>query len=196
MNRIFNLLVLLGLLVVFGSAKGQETWSLQKCIQYALDNNIKIKQQGLNSQYYSNQLMQSKLNRLPNLNGSLSNSTSYGRSLTVDNTYENGNSNQTSGSLSSGVTLWNGFILKNAIKQADMDLRASLEDLQKAKNDIMLNIAASYLDILLNRNWLLLLKVSWRLPNSRLSGQPSWSTPEAWPRGAFSKSKHSMPARN
>ncbi len=148
MNRIFNLLVLLGLLVVFGSAKGQETWSLQKCIQYALDNNIKIKQQGLNSQYYSNQLMQSKLNRLPNLNGSLSNSTSYGRSLTVDNTYENGNSNQTSGSLSSGVTLWNGFILKNAIKQADMDLRASLEDLQKAKNDIMLNIAASYLDIL------------------------------------------------
>jgi outer membrane protein len=73
---------------------------------------------------------------------------SFGRTLGADNTYLDINSNSTSASLNANVTLWNGFTLKNAVKQADMDLRATLEDLQKAKDDIMLNIAASYLEIL------------------------------------------------
>ncbi len=46
------------------------------------------------------------------------------------------------------MTLWSGFTLKNAVKVADMDLKSTLEDLQKAKDDLMLNIAASYLEIL------------------------------------------------
>lgn len=135
-------------LVVFTGARAQEKWSLQKCIEYALQNNIQIKQQSLNSDYYNNQLNQAKYNRLPNLNAGFQNNMSYGRTIGPDNTYLNINSNATSGSLSSNVTLWNGFTLTNSIKMADMNLRASLEDLKKAKDDIMLNIAASYLEIL------------------------------------------------
>jgi len=148
MKRIYSLIAAAILLVVTASAQAQESWSLQKCIDYALKNNIQIKQQDLNSKYYNNLLGQAKNNRLPNLNASIQNSQSFGRSLALDNTYRDVNSNTSSGSLSSNVTLWNGFKLINSVKAADMDLRASLEDMQKAKDDIMLNIAAAYLEIL------------------------------------------------
>jgi outer membrane protein len=148
MKRIHSLIAIAMLLVVFTSAQAQETWSLQKCIDYALQNNIQIKQQKLNSDYYNNQLGQAKNNRLPNLNAQFQNNMSFGRSLGSDNTYLDVNSNSSSGNLSSNVTIWNGFTLTNSIKAADMDLRASLEDIQKAKDDMMLNIAASYLEIL------------------------------------------------
>ncbi|MDP2888420.1 MAG: TolC family protein, partial [Bacteroidota bacterium] len=148
MKRMYSLIAIALMLVVFTGAQAQQTWSLQKCIDYALENNIQIKQQALNSDYYNNQHKQAKFNRLPNLNASFQNNMNYGRTLGSDNTYLDINSNSTSGSLSSNVTLWNGFTLKNAIKMAEMDLRASLEEMQKAKDDIMLNIAASYLEIL------------------------------------------------
>jgi len=148
MKRIYSLIAATLILVVFTSAQAQETWSLQKCIDYALKNNIQIKQQELNSKYYNNQLGQAKNNRLPNLNASMQNSQSFGRSLALDNTYKDVNSNTSSGSLSSNVTLWSGSKLINSVKAADMDLRASLEDMQKVKDDMMLNIAASYLEIL------------------------------------------------
>jgi len=148
MKRMYGLIVAAFLLVVFTSAKGQEIWSLQKCIDYALQNNIQIKQQSLNSDYYTNQRDQEKYKRLPSLNLSGQNHMNYGKTLSSDNTYLNINSNSTSATLSSSVKIWNGLTLSNSIKAADMDLRASLEDMQKAKDDIMLNIAGSYLEIL------------------------------------------------
>lgn len=148
MRHYLSIPVLFLLMVLAYGAKSQESWSLQKCINYALENNIKIKQGALNSGYYDNELDQAKSNRLPNLNARFSNDMSFGRSLSYDNTYQNINSNNTGGSLSTSVTLWNGSILANQVKKAEFDLKASLEDLQKAKDDIMLNIAASYLEIL------------------------------------------------
>jgi len=148
MKRIYSLIAATLILVVFTSAQAQETWSLQKCIDYALKNNIQIKQQELNSKYYNNQLGQAKLNRLPNLNAGLQNNQYFGRSDGGNGLIIDQNSNRTSASLSSNITLWNGFTLKNAIKGADMDLQASLQDMQKAKDDMMLNIAAAYLEIL------------------------------------------------
>jgi outer membrane protein len=77
------------------SVKAQEVWSLEKCINYALDNNIKIKQGVITTQYQQNQLKQSKNSRLPNLNGQMSQNLNFGRSLTYDNTYKDINSSQT-----------------------------------------------------------------------------------------------------
>jgi outer membrane protein len=148
MKRVYQLIVAASLLVFSTSTQAQEAWSLQKCIDYALQNNIQIKQQSLNSDYYNNQLSQAKNNRLPNLNAGVQNSQDFGRSLSYLNTYVNKNSNQTNGSLSTNVTIWSGSTLANAIKMADMDLKASLEETNKAKDDMILNIAAAYLEIL------------------------------------------------
>jgi outer membrane protein len=126
----------------------QETWSLQRCIDYALENNIQIKLQGLSVDYQKNQLNQAKSDRLPNLNGQIGNNYNYGRSLTYANTYENTNSVSLSGYLGTEITIWKGFQLKNVILQKDLDLQATVQELQKAKDDLILNIAAMYLEIL------------------------------------------------
>ena len=136
--------------IMFGNitANGQNVWSLQKCIDYALENNIQIKQQQLNTQYYENQVSQAKSNRLPNLNAQLGNDNSFGRSLTYDNTYKNVNSSSITGGASTNLTIFDGLILSNTIEKQQLDLQATLKDLQKAKDDIMLSIARSYLEIL------------------------------------------------
>lgn len=147
MKNLFALI--LGILLSVGTASfAQPTWSLQKCVDYALENNIQIKQQQLNNEYYQNQVSQAKSNRLPSLNGSISNNLNFGRSLGYDNTYKNVNSSQYNGYLSADLTLWNGFSLQNTIKQYQLDLQATIQDYEKAKDDLILNIAASYLEIL------------------------------------------------
>lgn len=138
------------LILTFGSTAtfAQNTWSLQKCIEYALENNIQIKQQEINTNYSQIQLSQAKSNRLPNLNAQFSNDYSFGRSLTYDNTYQNVNSSSITGGASTNVTIFNGFTLTNEIKRVELDFQATLQDLQKAKDNIMLSIAGAYMEIL------------------------------------------------
>ena len=146
-----HLFVLLLVAIFTGSgfaANAQNVWSLQKCIDYALENNIQIKQQQLNTQYYENQVSQAKSNRLPNLNAQIGNDNSFGRSLTYLNTYKNVNSSSVTGGVGTNFTIFNGFQLSNTIDKQELDLQATLKDLQKAKDDIMLSIARSYLEIL------------------------------------------------
>ncbi len=131
----------------FSNAQQQE-WDLRKCVSYALENNIRIRQQQTNSEYYNNELKQARNNRLPSVTGGLSNNFSFGKSLQGDNTYADVNSNTTSGSLSANIILWNNFSLRKSIDMADFNLKASLADLEKAKDDIILNVAAAYLQIL------------------------------------------------
>jgi len=148
MNRI---IILFTAVLFFGAStvsEAQEEWTLQKCIDYALENNIQIKQQELNTQYSRNQVNQARADRLPNLNASASNNFSYGRSLNNDNVYENVNSTQLTGYVNSNLTLFNGFTLQKTIEQSRLDLQAAIQDLEKTKDDIILNIAAVYLEIL------------------------------------------------
>ena len=146
--KLRSVTIIVSVLLAIGHVQAQ-SWNLQKCIDYALENNIQIKQQQLNTDYYRNELKQSRNNRLPSINGSLSNSFSFGRSQQADGTYDNFNSNTTSAGLNGSLPIWNGFILNHSIAQAEFSLKATLEDLQKAKDDMMLNIAAYYLEILL-----------------------------------------------
>lgn len=148
MKHFFILLFAMVFMGTTSKIVAQDTWSLQQCIDYAIENNIQIKQQALNTQYNDNQVRQAKANRLPNLNASFSNDYSFGRSLTYRNTYKNENSASVSGALSTNITLFNGIVLTNTIKQRELDLQATIQDLQKAKDDIMLAISAGYLEIL------------------------------------------------
>jgi outer membrane protein len=136
----------------------EKTWSLEDCINYAMENNITIKQTELNTHYNQNVLDQSKLSRFPSLNASSNYSYSFGRALD-QTTYEftdNQQINSISVNVSSGMTLFNGFQKMNTIEQNRINLMASYEDVQKIKNDISLNIAAAYLQILFNQELLLI----------------------------------------
>ncbi len=149
--------VLIFLLTSYVTIPAQENpWSLVDCINYAMENNIAIKQTELNTQYNQNVLDQSKISRYPSLNASSNYSYSFGRALD-QTTYEftDQEINSISANVSSGVTLFNGFQKKNSIEQNRINLMASYEDVQKIKNDISLNIAAAYLQILFSQELLL-----------------------------------------
>jgi outer membrane protein len=155
-RTIFTITYLL-FVALFASLHAQEVWSLQKCINYALDNNIKIKQGLISTQYQQNQLKQSQNSRLPNLNGQVSQNLNFGRSLTYDNTYKDINSSESDFGLSTAVPVFQGFQIANSIAKLKLDFQASVEDLAKAKSDISVNIASTYLSILFAKD---LVKVS------------------------------------
>ena len=147
MNKIF-----LFLLVIFSvNIFAQESWTLEQCINYAIENNIQVKQQALNTQVSENTLKQSRLDLIPNLNANLGRNYSFGRAVdpyTNEFNYEN-TYNDNYG-ISSSVALFKGFQKLNAIKQKKLDLQASIQDLEKVKNDISINVSTSYLNILFN----------------------------------------------
>jgi len=142
---------------LFATLQAQEVWSLQKCIDYALDNNIKIKQGFISTEYQQNQLKQTKFSRLPNLTGQMSQNLSFGRSLTYDNTYKDINSSQTDFGIGTSVPVFQGFQITNNISKLELDFQASVSDLEKAKSDISVNIASTFLEILFAKD---LVKVS------------------------------------
>jgi len=155
-RTIFTLAYLL-LLALFATLHAQELWTLEKCITYAHENNIQIKQSQLTTQYQQNNLKQQKGARLPNLSGQLSQNLNFGRSLTYLNTYQNVNSAQTDFGLGTQVAIYQGGTITNSIKKVEFDLKASFEDLAKAKDDLSLNIASTFLEILFAKE---LVKVS------------------------------------
>lgn len=155
-RTIFTLAYML-LLALFATLHAQELWTLEKCITYAHQNNIQVRQSELNTQYQENNLKGKKNSRLPNLNAQLSQNQNFGRSLTYLNTYQNVNSAQTDFGMGTQMTVFQGMQINNAVKKTELDLKASIEDLAKAKDDLSLNIASTFLEILFAKE---LVKVS------------------------------------
>jgi outer membrane protein len=153
MKTIKYFLLWMLLMLSVSSFSQQKVWSLEECIRYAIDNNIQIKQQVLQTKYQENTLAQSKLNLLPTVNGQASHNYSFGRALD-ETTYEfTDNQNIQSNSFYAGgnVNLFNGLQNYNTIRKNKNQLLASELDLQSIKDNISLNIALAYLQILLNR---------------------------------------------
>ena len=123
-------------------------WSLRECCDYAVANNISIKQQENQRRQQEIQLSTSKNSRLPDLSGSIGQNFSFGRGLTADNTYSNTNTSSTSISLGASVPIFTGFQIPNQIKLAKLNLEGATADLEKAKNDIRMKVAEAYVQIL------------------------------------------------
>ncbi|NOY37064.1 MAG: TolC family protein [Chlorobi bacterium] len=132
----------------------QKAWTLEECVQYAIDHNITIRQQDINTRYNENQLRQAKINQLPNLNGNSNYSYQQGRALDQSTYSFTQQVNYVGLNLNSSLTLFNGLQTRNTIRQQKYILQASLEDLEKAKNDISVNVALAYLQILLDKELL------------------------------------------
>ena len=134
-------------LILPASAQPRQ-WSLRECCDYAVANNISIKQQENQRRQQEIQLSTSKNSRLPDLSGSVGQNFSFGRGLTADNTYSNTNTSSTSFSLGTSVPLFTGFQIPNQIKLDQLNLDAATADLEKAKNDIRMQVAQAYVQIL------------------------------------------------
>ena len=147
MKKLF-LIVFLGVLGVLGIQAQEKQWSLRECCDYAVAHNISIKQQENQCRQQELQLSTAKNARLPEVSGSVGQNFSFGRGLTYENTYTNTNTSNTSLSLSASVPLFTGFQIPNQIKMNQFNLEAATADLEKAKNDIRMQVAQAYVQIL------------------------------------------------
>jgi outer membrane protein len=142
--------LLIGVLVLTGfSSYSQKTWTLEDCIDHALKNNIQIRQYLLGVKTAETGLMQSRMNLLPNLNSYVSHGWNWGQAVdrfTNQFATERVRSNNFYGQ--SSFTVFSGFQKMNTLRQNQLDLMASKLDADNFMDDIALNIATSYLQIL------------------------------------------------
>ncbi len=161
MKKIPLLLICLILASFAGKAQQTDTtandnaWTLKQCIDYALANSLTVQRGNYNVESSEVNLTQSKMGLLPNLNASVSYGYNWGRSVNpVTNEFTTQEINFLSPGVSSSVTLFNGLRIQNTIKQNSRDYQASVEDLQKTKNDLVLNIASLFVNVIFNKEQL------------------------------------------
>lgn len=139
--------------------QAQERWSLRQCIDYAIEHNISIRQTANTAEQSAVNVNTAKWARLPNLNASGSQSWNWGRTQTAikdENTgdystvYVNAASHGTNMSVSTNVPLFTGLEIPHQYALAKLNLKAAIADLEKAKEDISIDIASSYLQVLFN----------------------------------------------
>ena len=129
---------------------GQKQWTLEECISYALGHNIEIKSQELGVETKQVTLSESKWAYAPDISASNSYNVSSGRVLdpTTYDFIENQTVQGNNTSISAGITLFSGMGYLHNLKRARLDLQSALLGVEKARNDIALNVTARYLEIL------------------------------------------------
>jgi outer membrane protein len=134
------------------SPQKSSEWTLKQCVEYAIAHNVSIRQSELTTRQTEVELNTNKWARLPEVTGSAGQNWSWGRAASpVDNSYSDTHSSNTSFSVGASVPLFTGFRIPNQYKLSQVNLKAALADLQKAKDDISINVASSYLQALLDK---------------------------------------------
>ena len=136
------------LLLWAAGVSAQQKWDLQQCISHAQAHNIQLKQQ---AQVVKNQeisLNSARNNRLPGVDASASQSFNFGRGLTIENTYVNRNTLSTSFSANASMSVYDGGQITRNIQVQTLQLEASLADLTRAQENLSLQVASVYLEVL------------------------------------------------
>ena len=152
MKRLTFILVIVGLIFHFEYGYSQEKkWTLSECIDYAVTHNIEVKQS-------DNQIQNLKVEKntlrnsfLPNLNAGASQNFTFGRSLNQNNTYEDSNIQNSSFSVTTEIPIFAGFKRTASIAQNRFDLLAAEANRTLIENNLSLNVAGAYFQILLNK---------------------------------------------
>ena len=163
---------ILALYLLFATAvtvKAQDTWSLQRSVDYALANNIQIKQQDVQKRLAALTFKQSQLSQVPSVN--VGADATYGSGRNIDpytNTIITQTYFSTGMGLSAGATIFNWFSQQNLIASNKYQAQAQDRLLEKARNDVAFNIASAFLQILLNNEQVHISEVQVKLTTSQL----------------------------
>ncbi|MBC8034914.1 MAG: TolC family protein [Chitinophagaceae bacterium] len=152
------------------SVCGQEKWSLKRCVDYAITNNISVKQMDVQRRFEELNFRQTRATNLPT--ASFSNNTGYGFGRNTDPTTNVNTSQQILSqnfSLSTNITIFNWNRIRNNILSADLANQAAYADVEKTRNDIALNVATTYLQALLAKEQIRIVSVQVQQTVSQLS---------------------------
>lgn len=148
---IFSLTAMLGL---GQKALAQEVITIKQAVENTLKNNLQVKQSQLTESLTDVNLKQAKMDLYPTLSGSVNQSMGWGRNQTASGLYQNTQNYNFSPGLNAGLDIFNGFAKLNTIKQNKLLLDADKTNTEKVKNDLILQVITSYLQILYNKDFL------------------------------------------
>lgn len=130
-------------------------WTLEECVDYAIKNNISIKQSELDLKTSDVEKMEAIGGFLPTLNANANYSMNTGASINpVTNQFQNQTFKSFSAAANSNITLFNGLANWKALQRSKLNQIANTYRLDKMKDDIALSVANSYLQILFNKEQL------------------------------------------
>ena len=143
---------LLGFSIQAQTTTQTKGWTLEECVNYAIKNNISIKQTELDT-------VSANINKkgaigsfLPSLNSNASHSWNIGLNTDpVTNVKRNQTTQYTSIGAGVGFDIYKGMQNQNALRKANLSIVASKYQLLKMKEDIALNVANAYLQVLFNK---------------------------------------------
>ncbi len=149
MTRLFSVFLLT---VLLNHASAQDLWDLQRCIDYAFQNNISVQQSRLGIQNAEINMDQSKWDLLPSLNAGANHGYNWGQRIDpFTNTFATERVRSNNLFVGGELDLFNGFNRMKIMRQREQDLAASEYDYQSMQNDIAMQIALAYLQVLLNK---------------------------------------------
>ena len=129
-------------------------WTLEECITYAIEHNIDLKQKEQDQESRKVDLSTSKNSWLPNLNANLGQNFDFGRSPSKTGVIVDQNSANSSFYLQTSMPIFDGFKIPNDIKARKLDLQAATENLNKAKENLAINVASYFVEALYNKELL------------------------------------------
>jgi outer membrane protein len=130
-----------------------QQYSLKQCIDTALNRNILVQQTGLQMQSAEIDKNQAKMNLLPNVNSRWNYGNNFGRNVDpITNTYTNNQLSSSNAGLDAGVILFNGMRLQNLIQQTNFSHKAAEFDYKQAKDNLVLNVILSYMQVLVSED--------------------------------------------
>lgn len=150
-----SIIIILLLSLAFGAqaqAQAQKQWTLRDCIDYAVENNLDVKQQRISVESSANDLNTVINSRLPSVSASAGQSFGFGRSRSIaTEAYENVTSSGTSYSVGASMTLFQGGRVNNQIKSGRLGLEATEESFRRVKEDLSLGVALSFMEVLFQK---------------------------------------------
>ena len=168
MTRKITLLLVLALIALVPSF-AQTNWTLERCIEYAQQNSLMAKQASYNIQNTELTQQLNQYSRLPNVSARASAGYQFGRTIDpTTNSFNNQRIGFNSYSVDAGVTLYSGNRINNSIKQSKVNTRAARLEAENVVNNLSLDIAAAYLNILLAQDQLTNAQKSLELSQNQL----------------------------
>ena len=143
--------LLVFVLVLSVNSLAQDVWDIEKCINYAVDNNLQMKQMQIGVAASEFNKKQATLDLLPTLNAGASHGYNFGQTIDpFTNEFATERIRNNNFFLGTQITLFNGLTKYNNMKKADVDLSLASKNLEVAQNDIVLQVASNYLNVLLS----------------------------------------------
>ncbi|WP_412466080.1 TolC family protein [Pedobacter sp. KLB.chiD] len=132
--------------------RAQEVISIEKAVENTLKNNLNIKQAAFNAAISEENVRQSKNALLPAVNGSVNQSMQWGRSQVTSGLFLNTQNYSLSPNVSANMQLFGGGALINQIRQNKLLLAVDQTNVEKVKNDLILQVVTAYLQVLNNQD--------------------------------------------